>query len=68
MPIDMEAVDEKYLTETQRMYLYSYQRQVYEKLSPYLDEEEREWLRRETKADCTVLLKKDVRMEKKDSY
>ena len=68
VPIDMEAVDEKYLTETQRMYLYSYQRQVYEKLSPYLDEEEREWLRRETKADCTVLLKKDVRMEKKDSY
>ncbi len=50
VPIDMEAVDEKYLTETQRMYLYSYQRQVYEKLSPYLDEEEREWLRRETKA------------------
>ncbi len=68
VPIDMEAVDEKYLTETQRMYLYSYQRQGYEKLSPYLDEEEREWLRRETKADCTVLLKKDVRMEKKDSY
>ena len=68
VPIDMEAIDEKYLTETQRMYLYSYQRQVYEKLSPYLDEEEREWLRRETKADCTVLLKKDVRMEKKDSY
>ena len=68
VPIDMEAVDEKYLTETQRMYLYSYQRQVYERLSPYLDEEEREWLRRETKADCTVLLKKDVRMEKKDSY
>ncbi len=68
VPIDMEAVDEKYLTETQRMYLYSYQRQVYERLSPYLDEEEREWLRKETKADCTVLLKKDVRMEKKDSY
>ena len=68
VPIDMEAVDEKYLTETQRMYLYSYQRQVYERLSPYLDEEEREWLRKETKADCTVLLKTDVRMEKKDSY
>ncbi len=68
VPIDMEAIDEKYLTETQRMALYSYQRQVYERLSPYLDKEEREWLRRETKADCTVLLKKDIRMEKKDSY
>lgn len=70
VPIDMEAIDENYLTQTQRMWLYFYQRQVYEKLSPYLDEEEREWLRKETKADCTVelnVLKTDIVMEKKDS-
>lgn len=64
VPIDMEAIDEKYLTETQKALLYCYQREVYARVSPFLDEEEREWLRRETKADCTVLLlKQDVAME-----
>ncbi len=48
VPIDMEAIDEQYLTERQKEYLYTYQRQVYEKVSPYLSEEEREWLRKET--------------------
>lgn len=48
VPVDREAVDERYLTETQKAYLHSYQREVYEKLSPYLDQEEREWLRGET--------------------
>ena len=51
VPLDMEAIDEKYLTETQRAYLYAYQKEVFEMLSPYLDEEEREWLRAETRAD-----------------
>lgn len=58
VPIDMEAIDEKYLTETQRAFLYVYQREVFEKLSPCLDEEEREWLRAETRADNTFILKK----------
>ncbi|HBA47649.1 MAG TPA: peptidase M24 [Lachnospiraceae bacterium] len=58
VPIDMEAIDEKYMTETQRAYLYAYQREVFEKLSPYLNEEEREWLRAETKADSTFFLRK----------
>lgn len=51
VPLDMEAIDENYMTETQRAYLYAYQKEVFEKLSPYLDEEEREWLRVETRAD-----------------
>lgn len=55
VPIDMEAINEKDMTETQRAYLYTYQRQVYDKLSPYLDEEERVWLRKETRMDATVL-------------
>ena len=45
------------LTETQRAFLYAYQRRVFEKVSPYLNEEEREWLRAETRADSTVFLK-----------
>lgn len=56
VPIDMEAIDEKYLTETQKTFLYAYQRQVYDKISPYLNEEEREWLKKETRAENTVLL------------
>lgn len=48
VPIDLEAIDEKYMTEVQRAYLYAYQQQVYEKISPYLNEDEREWLKKET--------------------
>ena len=59
VPLDMEAIDENYLTDTARALLYVYQRMVYEKISPYLTQEEREWLREETKADSTVLLKTD---------
>lgn len=55
-PIDMDAIDEKYLTETQRAYLYAYQKEVYDKVSPYLNEEEREWLAKATRAECTVKL------------
>ncbi|MCH5341527.1 MAG: aminopeptidase P family protein [Acetatifactor sp.] len=57
VPIDMEAIDEKQMTETQRALLYGYQRMVYEKVSPYLTEEEAEWLKRETRADNTVFLR-----------
>lgn len=60
VPIDMDAIDEEYLTETQRAYLYAYQKQVFDKVSPYLNEEEREWLRKETRADSTVFLKKGL--------
>lgn len=54
VPVDMDAIDEKYLTEEQRVLLYDYQKQVYDKVSPYLTEEEAQWLRRETKADSTL--------------
>ena len=55
VPIDMDAIEEKYLTEEQRMLLYGYQKQVYEKISPYLTSEEAEWLRKETRADQTFI-------------
>ena len=56
-PIDMDGIDENYLTEEQKMLLYVYQKKVYEKVSPYLNEEEREWLKKETCADSTIILK-----------
>ena len=48
VPIDREAIDEKYLNDTQKKYLHEYQKTVYEKISPYLNEEEKEWLAAET--------------------
>ncbi len=61
VPIDMEAIDEGYLTEEQKMWLYNYQKQVYDKVSPYLSEEEAEWLKKETRADQTAILKYEKR-------
>ncbi len=48
VPFDSDAIDEKILPEEDRKALAAYQRKVYEKLSPYLSEEERAWLRAET--------------------
>ena len=49
-PIDLDAVDKKYLTDEDVRRLNAYHAQVYEKLSPYMDEAEKEWLRRYTRA------------------
>ncbi len=50
VPIDMEAIDEAYLTPEQKTWLHDYQQKVYEKVSPYLTAEEAEWLKKETDA------------------
>ena len=63
VPIDMEAIDEKCMTETDRMLLYMYQKNVYDKISPYLTQEEAEWLKAETKADCTIILKSEAQQQ-----
>lgn len=51
VPIDMQAVDVLRLTEKQKAYLRDYQNKVYEKLSPHLSEEEKDWLYMETRCD-----------------
>ena len=48
-PIDLDAIDLKYLSPRQREYLNDYHRRVYEKVSPYLTEEENEWLEEATR-------------------
>lgn len=48
-PIDLEAIDVKYLNDTQRRYLNEYHKAVYEKVAPLLNEEEREWLKEATR-------------------
>ncbi len=48
-PIDLDAIDVKYLNDTQRKYLNEYHKAVYEKVAPLLPEEEREWLKDATR-------------------
>lgn len=47
-PIDLDAIDTKYLSQTQRKLLNEYHRQVREKLAPYLSGEVNEWLEKVT--------------------
>ena len=49
-PIDTEAIDLSVMEPSDVLLLNEYHEQVYEKLSPYLNEEEREWLKEATKA------------------
>ncbi len=51
VPLDMEAIDVGYLNEDARKMLYAYQKQVFDKISPYLNKEEREWLKKETEVE-----------------
>lgn len=48
-PIDLDAVDPQYMDENDIRRLNEYHREVYEKISPYLTEEEREWLKEATR-------------------
>lgn len=48
-PIDLKAVIPEMLTESERQWLNEYHSLVYEKLSPRLDEEEKAWLKNETR-------------------
>ena len=43
-PIDLEAIDIAYLSDEQVKYLNEYHKAVYERVSPYLTEEEGKWL------------------------
>ena len=54
VPIDLDAIlPEKMSTEEKEM-LNHYHKQVYEKVSPYLSEEERIWLKEYTRAVITI--------------
>ncbi len=49
-PIDIDGIDAGMLTQPEKDWLNSYHSEVYDKLSPYLNKEEQEWLKRETGA------------------
>ena len=50
VPLERNALDVRFLTDRQREQINAYQNMVFEKLSPYLSEDERKWLKEETKA------------------
>lgn len=49
-PIDLDAIVPELLPQAEREALNAYHQKVYEKLSPYLGEEEKEWLLQATRA------------------
>ncbi|WP_302626091.1 aminopeptidase P family protein [uncultured Eubacterium sp.] len=44
VPYDMELIDESLMSEEEIKLLHNYHKKVYEKISPYLDSQEKEWL------------------------
>lgn len=50
IPIDLDAVKVEMLTEETKIQLNNYHKTVYEKVSPYLNNEEKEWLSKYTRA------------------
>ena len=48
-PIDLDAIDPEEMTRREKQLLNDYHKMVYEKLSPYMTEEENEWLKEYTR-------------------
>ena len=48
-PIDIDALDERLLLKDEKDYLNNYHKEVYNKISPFLNNEEREWLKEYTR-------------------
>lgn len=48
-PIDLDAIDESLILKDEKVYLNNYHKQVYDKISPYLNEEEKQWLKAYTR-------------------
>ncbi len=50
VPIDLDAIVPEQMTSVERARLNDYHKKVYEVVAPYLDEEEKEWLKTYTRA------------------
>lgn len=48
-PIDLDAIDESLILKDEKVYLNNYHKQVYDKISLYLNEEEKQWLKTYTR-------------------
>jgi Xaa-Pro aminopeptidase len=50
VPIDLDGIDPEQLTKREKEWLNDYHAQCYEKLAPYMDADEKEWLKEYTRA------------------
>lgn len=50
VPFDLDAIDPAYLNKDEIAWLNAYHQQVYEKISPYLSEDVKNWLKEYTRA------------------
>ena len=50
VPIDLDAIDKSIMRQEDVDLLNAYHKEVYEKISPYLTEEEAAWLKEYTRA------------------
>lgn len=50
VPFDLDGVDAQFLSDSEKAYLNQYHQMVYATVSPYLPEEEREWLKQYTRS------------------
>lgn len=49
-PIDLDAINPDMMLENEKEYLNNYHKLVYDKISPFLNEEEKEWLKQYTRS------------------
>ena len=49
VPFDLDGIDPAQMTERERELLNAYHEKVYRNISSYLNEEEKEWLKRATR-------------------
>ena len=49
-PIDLDGIDPEQMSPREKQMLNDYHKKVYEVLSPYMTEEENEWLKKYTRA------------------
>mgnify|MGYP002534543514 CR=1 FL=1 len=49
VPFDLEGIDPKQMSDHERKLLNDYHRKVYETITPYLNEDEKEWLKQATR-------------------
>lgn len=50
VPIDLDAIDSNQMTDREKGYLNAYHARVYELVSPFLNDEEAQWLKKYTRA------------------
>ena len=49
VPVDLDAVDSRYLNKDEIDYLNAYHAEVYKKISPFLNTKEKAWLKKATR-------------------